>query len=193
MTEQKPTQKTASQRIDDLENGLRSVYHTLNVMAKDLGTLKEAAKLLGTKMDAIVQVIKSGEPLSEGAISKAMIQINVDDLRIKVENLINSGLLSPTETVTENCFVVGRELTESGEVANPRMQFILQTLKEDLRNKFMGAKVGQNLMLEEGKWTFEVQEIYRIVEPQQVPEAPVVESKDAPVEAHVAEVVEEKK
>lgn len=160
--------KTASQRIDDLERGLMSLYQAADNMARDMGTIKEAIKLLGNKLDAVVKASERGESLNDTVIAKIMVENNVEELRSKVLDLVNKGVLASTEEVQLNSFVVGRELSEDGAVQNPRMQFVVAQLQENVRNKFPGSKVGQILDLEEGKWKFEVQEIYNIQTPEQM-------------------------
>lgn len=176
MSEGNTDKRTAVQKIDDLERAMMSLYQATDTLAKEIGTIKEAIKLLGNKTDSIVKVTQRGEALSDESISKAMIENNVEELKQKVQNLIDQGLLQSEQTISENSFVVGREIDSSGLVTNPRMQFVLSTLKEEIRSKFIGKAVGEILNLEEGKWSFEILESYSIVsqEAQSLPEeAPV--------------------
>lgn len=185
MSNQNQDKRTASQRIDDMERGLMALYQTADNMARDMGTIKEAIKLLGNKVDSIVKVLQRGEALNDEAIAKVMVENNVNELKEKVDNLISQGILAAAEEATANSFVVGREIDEKGEVANPRMQFVVQALAENIKAKFVGAKAGQTLELEEGKWKFEVQEIYSIqtpqaeVAPEAKPETPAEDAKPA--------------
>lgn len=163
MAADKQPQRTASQRIDDLERGLMALYQTADNMARDLMTIKEAIKLLGNKLDSVVKA--SG--ISDDTISKLMIENNVSELKDKVDELVRNGVLVATDEVKANSFVVGRELGEDGAVQNPRMQFVVSALQPNVGGKFPGAKVGQVLDLEEGKWKFEVLEAYDIASPEQ--------------------------
>lgn len=171
--------RTASQRLDDMERGLMALYQTADNMARDMGTIKEAIKLLGNKLDSVVKASNNGEKLTDEVIARIMVENNVEELKGKVTNLVAQGVLVTAEEVTANSFVVGRELAEDGTVQNPRMQFVVSALNPEVKGKFPGAKVGQQLELQEGKWKFEVQEIYSIATPQ--PPVPVQE--DDKVEA----------
>lgn len=169
---QQADKRTASQRIDDMERGLMALYQTADSMARDMMTIKEAIKLLGNKLDSVVKASNNGEKLSDEVISRIMVENNMEELKEKVTNLVAQGVLVAAEEVGPNSFVVGRELADDGSVANPRMQFVVSALEESVRSKFPGQKVGQTLELQEGKWKFEIQEVYSI----QTPQAPAVEA-----------------
>lgn len=177
--------RTASQRIEDMERGLMALYQTADNMARDMMTIKEAIKLLGNKLDAVVKAANRGEQMTDEVISKIMVENNVEELKNKVQDLVNQGVLVAAEEVTANSFIVGREIDADGKVQNPRMQFVVSALAENVRAKFPGAKAGQTLELEEGKWKFEVQEVYAI----QTPQAPQAEAQqeEAKAEADSAE------
>ena len=178
MSNQQADKRTASQRIDDMERGLMALYQTADNMARDLMTIKEAIKLLGNKLDSVVKATQRGEALNDETIAKIMVENNIEELKEKVTNLVGQGVLVATEEVTAQSFVVGRELGDDGSVANPRMQFVVSALNPDVRDKFPGAKVGQILTLQEGKWKFEVLEAYNIVTPQ-APQAAAPEAAAA--------------
>jgi len=167
MSNQQQDKRTASQRIDDMERGLMALYQTADNMARDLMTIKEAIKLIGNKLDSVVKASSRGEALNDEVIAKIMVENNVEELKEKVTNLVNQGVLVAAEEVGPNSFVVGREIDENGVVANPRMQFVVSALGAEVKDKFPGAKAGQTLELQEGKWKFEVQEVYNIQTPEQ--------------------------
>lgn len=168
--------RTASQRIEDLERAMMSLYQTADNMARDLGTIKDAIKLLGNKVDAIVKASSSSQPINDDVIAAIMVQNNVEELKQKVSNLVAQGVLSAEESITETSFVVGSEVKEDGTVANPRLQFTMQALQPELREKLKGAKAGQTVTLQEGKLLFNVLETYAI----QQPKAPEQSQEEAP-------------
>lgn len=186
--EQKQPKKTASQRIDELEQALMSLYGTADNMARDLSMAKEAIKLLGNKLDSVVKAISRGENITDEVISKIMVENNVEELKQKTNNLVGKGMLEVSEEVTLTSFVVGREINEDGIVMNPRMQFVLSTINSEVQKKFLGAKVGQLIEVQEGKWQFEIIEIYNIVEPKVEVPPEVIEQENLPKEETVPEV-----
>ena len=168
-----PKQLTASERLDNLERSLISLYQTADNMARDVLTIKDAIKLLGNKVDAIVKASASGMTLNDENLAKLMIENNVAELKTKVENLVTQGYLAVEETVTMNSFVVGREVDDNGEVQNPRLQFAAAALQDGLREKLIDKKVGEKVVFEEGKLAFEVMEVYKIQTP--TPEEAIAE------------------
>jgi hypothetical protein len=164
-------QKSATERIQDLEQGTAAALQTLDVMARDVMVIKEAIKLLGNKVDSIVKASERGQDLTDDVLSKIMIENNVEELRGKVTSLVTQGVLVSQEVVGDDSFLVGREVNDAGEVVNPRLQFALQALQEDMRGKILGSKPGDVISLQEGKLKFEVLETYS-VQPPKAPEAP---------------------
>jgi hypothetical protein len=164
-TEQKDT-RTASQKISDLENVVMGLYQTVQNMTKDLAELKNNARLTNNKIASIIKASSSGEQVSDEVISRLMVENNVEELKLKVTNLVGQGVLESEQEVGEDSFVVGSELDESGTVVNPRLQFALKALSAELAEKIKGSKPGDVLNLEEGKMKLKVLETYKIVIPK---------------------------
>jgi len=189
-TQQQADKRTASQRIDDMERGLMALYQTADNMARDLMTIKEAIKLLGNKLDSVVKASNRGEKLTDETIAAIMVENNVEELKQKVQNLVTSGALVTAEEIGPNSFVVGREVAADGTVQNPRLQFVVSALQPEIKDKFPGRKAGERIELQEGKWAFEVLEVYNIQTPQEAPQqvAPAAQEEAAqPSESTQAE------
>jgi len=169
--QQQPVDKrTATQKIADLEAAVMELYQTIQIMGRDLSIAKDAIKLLGNKLDSVVQAAATGQPINDETVAKLMVSNNVEELKQKVSNLVAQGFLQPSETVPENAFVVGREENDKGETVNPRLQFSLSALEnEDFRNKIKAAKIGDVINLQEDKLRFVLLEVYAIVAAQAVP------------------------
>lgn len=166
--QQQPVDKrTATQKISDLEGAFLSLMQTADSMARDLQIAKEAIKLLGNKVDAIVKASSSGQSLNDDVISQIMIDNNVEELKQKVTDLVARGVLKAQEKATDNSFVVGREENDKGEIVNPRLQFALGNLPQpSLREKIKAANIGDVINLEEGKLKFVLLETYEIESPK---------------------------
>lgn len=172
--------RSASQKIQDLENGLMSLYQTADSMARDLMTAKEVISLLGNKIDAIVKASGLGQPLTDDVISRIMVENNCEKLAERVKLMTAQGIIVPSEQINDNSFVVGCEVNEVGEVTNPRYQFALVALPPQIRARMIGGRVGDLLNLQEGTMKFKVNAVYDI----QQPKAP--EAAPAAPEAEVA-------
>jgi len=175
--EEKKDNRSASERIGDLENAVMSLYQTVDNLARDTMTIKEAIKLLGNKTDSIIKVSVSGEPVNDDNVTKAMVQNNVEELARKVESMVAQGILVATDQTAPDSFIVGSELDQDNKTINPRLQFALYSFanKPEIQNKLLGSRPGDILTLEEGKLKFNVQEVYQIQQPK-APDAPVAET-----------------
>jgi hypothetical protein len=171
--QQKEQPKSATQRIGDLENAVMNLYQTLNGMAKDIMTIKEALKLLGNKSDAMVKV----GGFADADIDKAMVANNVAELKAKVDGLVAQGVLVADAVANENSFVVGREIDADDKVVNPRIQFVMTSIPPDAAKKIVGAKPGDVLTFGDGKLKLAVDEVFTVV----VPEPPKAEMPAAEV------------
>lgn len=168
--------RSASQKITDLENALMSLYQTADNMARDLGTIKEAIKLLGNKVDSIVKAASAGEPVNDAVIARIMVENNVEELNQKVKLFVAQGMIKTSEQVTSDSFIVGSEIAEDGTVVNPRLQFALSALTPEMQTKFVGGKAGDVLNLQEGKLKFKIAEVYEIQKPKPAQAAQAAEA-----------------
>lgn len=158
--EQKP-QLTATQRIGNLENAMMSIYNALDQMARDMGLVKDAIKLLGNKLETVAKLLENGESVNDTSIAAGMTARNVLELKEKISNLEKQGVLVSTDQVSENSFVAGQELNEAGQTVNPRLQFAASALVPEVKAKMIGAKVG-DIIPTNNNLSFQVQEIYEI-------------------------------
>lgn len=175
--------RSATQRLTDAENAIMSLFNVLDKMTRDLMTLREAIKLIHNKVDSIVKASVGGEPINDAVLERLMIENNVAELKQKVDSMVQQGVIASEEQVSDNSFVVGSEYNDEGTLINPRLQFILKSLTEELQLKLLGTKPGDLLDLQEGKLKFKVLESYKIQEhkaaapalqavPNPAPEAP---------------------
>lgn len=171
-------QRSATERLNDLEQATMNLYQTVDNMARDLMTVKDAIKLLGNKVDSIVQAIQAGGPVNDDVIGALMVQNNVNELKTKVDGLIAQGVLVAEAAITAESFVVGREISAAGKVTNPRIQFVMTALSPEIKEKLVGVAPGQTVEFQEGKDKFEVVESFSIQNPQ-LPTPEAVEAAEA--------------
>ena len=200
---QKPADtRSASQKIQDLENALIGLYQTADNIVRDLNIIKDALKLLGNKVDSVVKATLAGEQPTDEVIQRIMVENNIEELKNKLKVMVARGILAPGEQVAQDSFLVGQDIDDQGNVINPRLQFALYAINPpELQQKFIGAKVGDVLNLQEGKLKFKVTEVYQIQKPkpaeapadaapaesapadQQAASSPAPEAAPAPAEA----------
>jgi hypothetical protein len=172
--------RTASEKIEDIERAVMSIFQTNNNFARDIMIIKDALQLLGNKVSSMAEASVAGEPLTDEVISKYMVERNVETLRNKVQGLVDQGVLVPTDVIGDNTFVVGTETESDGKIVFPRKQFAFSLIEKDVQNALRGKKVGEIVKFAEDKLLMVIKEIYSIVVPK-VPEAPAAPA--APVAA----------
>jgi hypothetical protein len=142
--------------------------------------LKEALQLINQKLDAVVTLSSSGAALTDENINSAIVSMKEQELKSRVDTYVQEGRLVAAEEVGDDSMIVSRELNEAGEVINPRLQFVVGKLIDELKSKFVGKKVGDLIKGDEGKLDIEIIEIYNIVEEQQAEqEAELLEQQQA--------------
>ena len=170
--EKQQPKKTAAQRLSNLEETLVGTLKALGAVDNEQSVIKEALSLIGAKLDAMTKLLQSNNPqLTDTAMSNLMVEGKASKMNESTQQAVNSGVLVATDTVTENCFVVGREIEDDGNVVNPRIQFTVESAKEQFRARILGAKVLDRILVEEGKAKLELLEIYSIHQPK-APTAP---------------------
>lgn len=155
-------QKTA-QRVGELE--------LMNFqLSRENEILKDALQLLNEKQLAMIALLNEGKTLSDENINDKVTLLKEAALKEKLDNEVKAGNIEATDVVSDNSVLVGRELTKDGVVENPRIQFLVGRLVEELQSKFLGKKVGDLIEGEEGKLDIEITEIYNFVEKELEPE-----------------------
>ena len=167
-TKTKTKKLTATQRIEGLENAIGAMMRSNQIFADEIDGLRQVVSSLARRLNA---TIKSGEQgnLSSQAINDIITQENVAELKGKVDFLIEQGVLESSENgeVDEKAFVVGRELDEDSNVVNPRIQFAISSLLPEMKELFLGKKVGDVVKNEKGDGLLmEIVEVFNI--PQKV-------------------------
>jgi hypothetical protein len=166
--------RTATQRIEDLEKVVTTLWQAAaeqkNVLENlikaqgDMVTVKDAVKLLNKKIEAVVQVANPETGITVSSVSNLVITMNVQDLKNQVDGYLANGHVAPAGEVALNSFIVCEESNEKGELVNPRIQFRLDSQDKEIANTLVGKKVGESVSFGENKLSAKVLEIYTILE-----------------------------
>jgi hypothetical protein len=182
-----PKKLSALERIQNLEQAVQSLFQLSDSLIKDYTALKNALQLLNNKVGAITKASVAGEELNDEVLDRIMIESNIEDLTKKVADLVERGTLVPETEVSDNAFVVGKELEygdkEDGsdaKVLNPRLQFAIKAIKSEMQDTIRGTKIGTTVKIKD-KLHFHVIESYSIQTPKELaPEAAPVSPEAAP-------------
>lgn len=132
-------------------------------IARENEILKDALQLLHEKLDAVITLQNKGLPLNDSNINEAVVEMKENSLKERVTEMLQQGSIKPVEVVGEDSLIVSRELSKEGKVENPRLQFLVGRLVDELKTKFVGKKVGELIRGEENKLDIEIMEIYDLV------------------------------
>ena len=132
-------------------------------IARENEILKDALQLLHEKLDAVITLQNRGLPLNDSNINEAVVEMKENSLKERVTEMLQQGSIRPVEVVGEDSLIVSRELSKEGKVENPRLQFLVGRLVDELKTKFVGKKVGELIQGEENKLDIEIMEIYDLV------------------------------
>ena len=158
---------TAVQRIEGVEQALSLLDQQVGNLTTNLQMTINAVTLLSKKVEAMINLGNSGKALNSANIAAELVSINIQELKSKVDDLKERKMAVEATVVEENSFLVGRELDpETKEIASERIQFPLFGLKQEIKDKLIGKKVGDILLLDEGRNLLEITELYNIVIPQ---------------------------
>lgn len=198
MSDNKDT-RTATQKIEDLERVVTMLYTTVGALDKatkslmgtqsDMALVRDALRLLNKKTEAIVQSATPESGITAESVSALVIKMNVEDLKAQVEEYLKRGNLVPADEVGPTSYLVCEESNADGTIANPRIQFRLDSQDEATQAALTGKKAGDSASFGEGKFSATILEVYTLVDnpaPTPAPEAAPTATPEATPEPQAA-------
>jgi hypothetical protein len=161
-----PKKMNASQKIDALEQMILTHNAKFEILAEEIDVANNKIISLAKRLNATIKAGEQGD-ISGDSINKMMVEENIKVLEMKVQHLIDNGILLKNDDaeIADDVFFVGRELDEEGAVLNPRIQWAAQTVDESLKKLCYGLKTGDIAKNEESNTSLEILEVYKIVDP----------------------------
>jgi hypothetical protein len=146
---------------DVLKKTKEDVAHDINVLAKESDSLAEKIRVSAQRSFFTAQAAGV-----EKDVEQLMMDASIKELKEKVQELVKAKVLvlDNTAPITDQTFVVGRQLDADGNVVNARLQFAVATMDKTIQDKLLDKKVGDSVIFEEGQPSFEPTEIYVIQE-----------------------------
>lgn len=173
MSDNKDT-RTAGQKIEDLERVVSMLYQTVGALdgavksltgtQQDMVLVRDALRLLNKKTEAIIQTAKPESGITPDSVSDLVIQMNVEDLKSQVQEYLKRGNLTPADEVSSSSYLVCEEQNADGTIANPRIQFRLDSQDEATQASLVGKKAGDTTSFGEGKYSAKILEVYTLVD-----------------------------
>jgi len=176
----------AGERLEALEIGFLQQSELLSNTSKRTGEmemiifnlsreseiLKDALQLIHEKLDAVISLSGDSQPLDSESINNKITEQKVETLKKGIEIGLEKNNIEKTEVVGDKSLIVSRELEKTGEVVNPRLQFMVGRLTPELSARFTGKVVGDLIEGEGDRLNIEIIEIYDFVEQELSSEEP---------------------
>lgn len=161
-----PAKKTAAQMLEALENAFLSQNRQLQTLADEIDRTRQMLTALAKRVNASIKAAEEGE-LTNDSVHKIIVQENIKELEGKVQFLVDQGVLTKADDVeiSDQTFVVGRSVDESGSVVDPRVQFHVASVEGDIKSKLLAKKLGDVIKYSDDEPSLEVTEIYKVTQP----------------------------
>jgi hypothetical protein len=168
----KPESKlNASQKLEALETKITDLESKLDraiqLLLERVNSLADTDVALAKRINAIVKAGDEGGVTTD-SVKTAVVNQAATELKARVQMLIDNGLLTldNESPITSESFVVGRELSSEGEEINPRIQFAVKSLQQEVQDSLIGKKAGESISDEKSQTSMEITEVYTINQPQ---------------------------
>lgn len=166
-----PSKLNASQKLEALENKITDMESKLDraiqLLLERVNSLADTDVALAKRINAIVKAGDEGGVTTD-SVKTAVVNQAATELRARVQMLIDNGLLTldNESPITTESFVVGRELSSEGEEINPRIQFAIKSLQQEVQDTLIGKKAGESIPDEKSQTSMEITEVYTINQPK---------------------------
>jgi hypothetical protein len=171
----------ASQKLEALEGKIVGLENKLDraieLLLERVNSLADTDVAIAKRINAIIKAGDSGG-VSSDSVKTAVVSQAASELKSRVDMLVEKGLLilDNESPINSDSFVVGRELNSEGEEINPRIQFAVKSLQQDVQDTLLGKKTGESVSDEDSKTSMEITEVYTINQPK-VEESPEQEAE----------------
>jgi len=156
--------------LNTLHGGAQRGFENIGGQIQNLSTAIQGLNLAirGTMDFAQATAIVVGKELSsdiEGKARSEVAKIAESDKVKKESSLLDSGLWTEAEEVGKESLVVLSEKDSAGAVVMPRDHLLLGSVQDEIRDRFVGAKIGDSRVIPSDKGQEFNYEILRILNP----------------------------
>lgn len=169
--------KTSSERLDSLEQLLQAVINgtntALNQLNQKVSETLTKANTVGVLVNALVEL--AGQEAVDAKVlehTRKAAEQQATQEKAEMQMLLSEGRIAPAEVVGEKSVITGVEKNAEGEAKHPGYSRAeISRLTPEVQTMLMGKKVGESVDLPNGMGTFEISEIFDIVEKAPTPAA----------------------
>lgn len=161
------TKMKPSEKLNIIEQSLYNTQRRVGEMevivynvSRENEILRDALQLLDQKLNSVVSLSNEGKPLTNENINEKSVELKEQVLKERIQSMLDADKIEKAEEIGLDSIIVGRECNKDGEVENPRIQFLASRLSEDLKQRFVGKKVGELMVGDDDRLDIEIMEIY---------------------------------
>lgn len=141
------------------------IVQDLNAARAKLDMLERTAEQLVAYINGIERVFSEDKAVTKETLRDAILANRIDQKKAEVAMYVERGILKKaSDAVTQQSFVVYREVDGDDKVLNPRDHLEVASLAEDMRNKLLLQRVGNKVNVLPGRF-LELLEVYEVVPP----------------------------
>jgi hypothetical protein len=174
---------TLNEKIGKLE----SLFdNSTTILAGEIDKITNVSKSIIKRLNAAITAGEGGD-LSNDMVNKIILQEAEVDLQNKVKMLEKAGAIIKNDDaiIGKETFLVAREIDDDGNLINPRTQFKVGSLPDEITKPMLGKKLGDLIKTGEAELTLEILEVYDVKDIEvnkNFEEEEVVESEEPPTE-----------
>lgn len=162
--------KTSSERLDSLEQLLQAVINgtntALNQLNQKVSETITKTHAVGALVNALVEL--AGQEAVDAKVlehSRKAAEQQAAQEKAEIQMLVAEGRLTKAEVVGDKSVITGAEKSSTGEVKHPGYaRAELSRLTPEVQSLLKGKKVGDSVPLPNDVGSFEIAEIFDIVE-----------------------------
>ena len=166
-----PEPKSPTERLTHLESLAEGIVRGYMGFYREINDLKsrlvKTEQVLGEAMQFVYGVERcflDGKTVDKDTLRESILNNRIDSMKAEVTKHITDGLLKSAEVTTDQSFIVFRDIAVDGTVLDPRNQIVVSNVKGELKEKFLGKKVGDLVSVLPDR-NIEILEVYEIVPP----------------------------
>lgn len=163
MENQNSENLTAAQRLKNLEDMSGLLKSVTYQMDQSLQSISDAVQKNLELLTALYKAVTTKGVVAPSDVENALVDIKTGNLKRMVDGFIEGGVLVKTDVVSNDSFVVGREIGSDGKVLTPRAQYPVSSLDQESAALFLNKKVGEQVSSPSTPEVFfEIEEIYAV-------------------------------
>lgn len=177
-----PDNKTVPvlQRLDNLEANVQNQKNELEELYNSFkGSFFSLIETLEGLLEALGEDAQKKTQEAINAKRLKRLQAKAEQEKVQLKQLVDAGVLVPSDKVAENTVIVGRTMdTDNNLIGAGRSQVDFNSLDENVKGKFLGQSLGFVYETEDHK-KFEIVELYDLVSEQKQEPTPLEEALPA--------------